>query len=136
MSFFEKNTGKKIKTLSIAFFVLMLLYFIIFAYQGLRTIMEINMLTEQGYTVTDANLYIDSIIMGLIPRLAVVLAAFPIYGFGKMVENSDRLTEHYLKNEDESLDKAEEESSEEMPAENAQEPIEEIKEETEEEMIE
>ncbi len=86
MYLFEKNTGKKIKKISVIFFIGAIIYCLIYRYQGIYTIAEVGHLIQQGYTATPISMYVQSLILGLIPRAAFVLLAFPLYGFGKIVE--------------------------------------------------
>ncbi len=98
MTLFEKNTGKKIKTIALIFFIGSLIYCLIYLYQGLYAIAEVGHLIQQGFVGQPISYYVGPLVLGIIPRIAFVLLSFLIYGFGKMVENSDRLTEHFLNN--------------------------------------
>lgn len=93
MKLFEQNTGKKIKTVAIIYFVAMIVYTLIYLYQGISTIAEVNELLSAGFTGVSVGAYYQALILGLIPRAMVILAAFPIYGFGKLVEKNETATE-------------------------------------------
>jgi len=98
MNFFEKNTGKKIKNISVIFFICMLICCLIYLYQGVYAIAEVGHLIQQGFSGTSIGIYVQSLLLGIIPRIAFMLLAFPLYGFGKIVEASERITGEEVKN--------------------------------------
>ena len=96
MKLFERNTGKKIKTVAVIIFWGAIIYGISQIIIFMTQLYGILGYTGELVTISP---YIYSLIAGILPIIVIALLSFPLYGFGKIVSNFENNSTENNENE-------------------------------------